>query len=930
MPVSVSTSPLVDVPAETRLAGLTLVTSGTNQFAALAFNGDAIVQQLDGSLDQPADAERLVALTDGLPIVSDAPRRSFDVLVRAGARTPVMWDVLELAALLAPACPSGGLDRAATFFGIVVEGGAGLMRQAQRAQMLFQLLVSLLDRVDTQTLLHASRLAASLDWPLRTLFAEVQHRRAISPLEIGALAEGTPMGAWVAQGAAGRRRQTNLPELDPPPLDPDEIARRLAPDADIAHALVGYEARGEQVHMAQLVAETLSSGGQLLLEAGTGTGKSLAYLLPAALRAIRTSRRVVVSTATTTLQDQLFQQDLPLVQTGLSGEPPLRATVLKGRANYLCLRRWQMLLHAGDLTSADRMLLLKTLFWLPHTSTGDRAELHLSPAEEESWGRLSAVTEACTPLRCAYHRIGVCFLARARRAAEESHIVIANHALLLSDLASRSRVLPDYDVLIVDEAHHLEDEATNQLGWRLGERELVNRLDRLWSPSIGGSGALTEALGLIGTSNGPRIPVELQPTVEQAGQAALELGSAIRRFFEGLARVMDDPELVGGGGDETQLRVTAAIRAGSRWQELEQVWAEATEHQQAVERAIVELTAELESLPGALDAARDLAAELSGHLDYWRDVRRRMNGCVHSPGPNYVYWVSAGSGRFRFAWLNAAPLEVASLLRDRLFAAPETTILVSATMAIGGSFDYVKQRLGLEDARAEALGSPFDYARAALLYVPNDLPDPTQAGYQASMERAIMDVVKRLRGRTLVLFTSRAHLRTTYQTLREPLAAQHITLLAQGIDESSRTRLLDAFRRGSRVVLFGTNAFWEGIDVVGEALSCVMVTRLPFAVPTDPIYAARAEQFDDPFSQYAVPQAVLRLKQGFGRLIRSRTDRGAVVILDRRLVTRFYGQVFVRSLPPCSVKQGPAARSGLEAEEWLTPATQLTLQVAPG
>src|SRR5439155_22813733 len=256
-------------------------------------------------------------------------------------------------------------DRAATFFGIVVEGGSGLVRHAQRAQMLFQLLIAVLDRVDTQTLLHAARLAVSLDWPLRALFAEVERRRALSPLETGPLAAGTPMGAWVAQGAPGRRRASVLPEVDPPPLDPDEIARRLAPDADIAHALAGYEARSEQVHMAQLVAETLSNGGQLLVEAGTGTGKSLAYLLPAALRAVKTSRRVVVSTATTTLQDQLFQQDLPLVQTGLRGEQRLRATVLKGRTNYLCLRRWQMLLHAGDLTSADRMLLLKTLFWLP-------------------------------------------------------------------------------------------------------------------------------------------------------------------------------------------------------------------------------------------------------------------------------------------------------------------------------------------------------------------------------------------------------------------------------------------------------------------------------------------------------------------------------------------------------------------------------------
>jgi DNA polymerase-3 subunit epsilon/ATP-dependent DNA helicase DinG len=642
---------------------------------------------------------------------------------------------------------------------------------------------------------------------------------------------------------------------------------------------------------------------------------------------VKNNRRVVVSTATTTLQDQLFEQDLPLVRAGLADERSLRATVLKGRGNYLCLRRWQTLLHAGDLTPADRMLLIKTLFWLPHTRTGDRAELHLSQAEEEAWQRVSAVTEACTPLRCTYHRIGVCFLARARRAAEESHIVIANHALLLSDVGSRSRVLPEYDVLIVDEAHHLEDEATQQLGWRLGERELLNRLERLWSPGGGGSGAIPEALGLIGSANGTLLPPALRPTLEDGEHAALQLGTAIRRFFDGLAHLLEDPDVPRAGGDDTALRVTAGLRAGTGWQELEHVWAAAVGHQQTVERAIVEVTAELESLPGAPDAARDLAAELGGHLDYWRDVRRRMNGCLHQPEPSVVHWISGG-GRFRTAWLNAAPIEVASLLRERLFSVPATSILVSATLSIGGSFDYVKRRLGLEDADAEALGSPFDYERAALLYVPNDLPDPTQSGYQNSIERAILETVTRLHGRTLVLFTSRAQLRATYQALRDPLAAQHITLLAQGIDESSRTRLLEAFRRGSRVALFGTNAFWEGIDVVGEALSCVMVTRLPFAVPTDPVYAARAEQFDDPFSQYAVPQAVLRLKQGFGRLIRSRADRGAVVVLDRRLVTRFYGQVFLRSLPRCSVKQGPSARTGQEAAEWLTPAMQLTLQVA--
>jgi DNA polymerase-3 subunit epsilon/ATP-dependent DNA helicase DinG len=294
-----------------------------------------------------------------------------------------------------------------------------------------------------------------------------------------------------------------------------------------------------------------------------------------------------------------------------------------------------------------------------------------------------------------------------------------------------------------------------------------------------------------------------------------------------------------------------------------------------------------------------------------------------------VHWISGG-GRFRSAWLNAAPIDVGGLLRERLFGATEASVLVSATLAIDGSFSYVKKRLGLEEASAHALGSPFDYARAALLYVPNDLPDPTQPGYQAVLERTILDVAVRLHGRTLVLFTSRAQLKTTHQALREQLGARGITLLAQGIDETSRTRLLESFRRGSRVVLFGTNAFWEGIDVVGDALSCVMVTRLPFAVPTDPVYAARAEQFDNPFAEYAVPQAVLRLKQGFGRLIRSRTDRGAVIVLDRRLVTRFYGQMFVRSLPPCSVKQGPSARAGVEAANWLAMPDfqQMVLEVA--
>jgi DNA polymerase-3 subunit epsilon/ATP-dependent DNA helicase DinG len=914
---------------DTCIRGLVLATTQQGRFVAATFLGATVITRMAGG---PGDAWQLADLADGVPVVTDSPERARELLGGAKLPKPLVWDVLELASLLVPACPRDSLERTVEFFGLAVEG-RGIERQARCVLMLFELLLATVDQLETQTLLHVCRLAAGLEWPLATLFSTALRGRELSALETGALAAGAPLGGWVAQGAVPKRRRSDTTETRPAPplLDPQEVAQRLAPAGPVAAALEEYEARPEQGRMAQLVAEALNAGGQLLVEAGTGTGKSLAYLVPAALRAVAGQQRVVVSTATTTLQDQLFEHDLPLAQSGASPDQPLRATVLKGRNNYLCLRRWQTLLQAADLSAADRALLIKTLFWLPRTATGDRAELHLSPAEEESWQRLAAVAEACTPLRCAYHRIGVCFLARARRSAEESHVVIANHALLLSDLVSRSRVLPEYDVLIVDEAHHLEDEATQQLGWRLGERELLNRVERVWTGGPAGSGAISEALGLITAGNGLRLTPELRPTLECGEAAVIQLNSVVRRLFDGLLRLLDDPDLLAGRDDDSTLRITAAVRAGSMWQELEQTWAEGARHALQMERTLAEVVAELEGLQTPSDAAHDLANELGGHIDYWREVRRRLQACVHQPGQGTVYWVSAG-GRVRTAWLNAAPIEVGGLLRDRLFEAPEATVLVSATLAIGGSFSYVKRRLGLEDAAAHALGSPFDYARAALLYVPNDLPDPTQPGYQGQLERTIFDVVTRLQGRTLVLFTSRAHLKTTYQALRDQLARKGITLLAQGIDASSRTRLLESFRRGSRVVLFGTNAFWEGIDVVGEALSCVMVTRLPFAVPSDPVYAARAEQFDNPFSEYAVPQAVLRLKQGFGRLIRSRTDRGAVIVLDRRIVTRFYGQVFLRSLPPCSVRQGPSARAGIEVADWLLTSEfqQMALQVAPG
>ncbi len=891
------------------LAGVALACAADGQWAAIPPGGD-----------WTQDADELKRRARGRAVLTDSPRNADALLVSLNLLPiPEVWNVLELAALVLPDCGGASLDHVGAYLGVEPPDDDGLAARARLINDVFEALVEHVEALGLPTLLTLNRLAIALDWPLRSLFRQLQQQYPESEVH-AALANATPIGGWIAQALPRRRKQAERQEPTPAPLDLDGLAAVYAADSRLAQALPHYEPRQEQIRMATIVAGTLNDGGQLLVEAGTGTGKGLAYLIPAALWAVQNGQRVVVSTSTTNLQDQLYEHDVPLVRAALGPEQPLKATVLKGRGNYLCLRRWQLLLHTEELGIEERTLLIKTLFWLPRTQTGDRAELRLTAGEEEVWERISAVTEVCTPTRCSYHRIGVCWLARARRAAEESHIVITNHALLLSDLVQRSQVLPDYDALVLDEAHHLEDEATAQMGWRLGERELINRLEALWSPGHGASGIVPQARAALLLGLGA-LPAELAAELQGGENSVVQLGFLLRGLFEGFVRVFEESQT----RDDATVRINAAIRAGSTWQSLETLWLDAQEQITAVEQLSGALIDDLRELGASHERAKELISELSGQIEYWRDVRRRLQRALQMPTPLALYWLSL-VGRQRTVQLNAAPLDVGELLRERLFSRTHASVLTSATLAIDGSFEYIKHRIGLEDADSAALGSSYDYARAALLYVPNDLPDPTQQGYQPLVERAIFDVVTRLRGRALVLFTSHAHLRQTYQALRDALLRERIIVLGQGIDESSRSRLLQAFRNSGRVVLFGTSAFWEGVDVIGDALSCVLVCRLPFSVPTDPIYAARAELFDEPFSQYAVPQAVLRLKQGFGRLIRGPEDRGAVVVLDRRLVTRPYGQTFLRSLPPATLKQGPLSRTSVEVQEWVNEAPlQLTL-----
>lgn len=864
-----------------------------------------------------AVAEQVRSFVGDLPIVGQSIQLDVEALRRAGLvlRNPLL-DTYELATLLLPRLPSYDLATIAGALGLEDGRPHRALPDALLAMRVFQALVARIEALDPDILMHVNRLAAP-GWPFRPLFAEAERRRTREYLR-ATLGGGEPPGRLspLPQPLAppARPRQPLTPNSGRTPLDVAQVTAALRAGGALAETLRGFEDRPEQQRMARAVAEAFNRGEHLLVEAGTGTGKSLAYLVPAVQFAVANNRRVVVSTNTINLQDQLFEKDLPDLRraTGLE----FKACVLKGRSNYLCLKRLYLLLRAEHLEPEERSLLIKVLLWLPQTETGDRAELRLVGREEEAWSKLSAQSEICTPPRCPYHRAGVCFLARARRAAEESHVVVVNHALLLSDIVTESKVLPDYQHLIVDEAHHLEDEATAQLGWRLTLRDLLVHCDELWEPSgVRATGLLPEAIGYLhGQTAAPAARAALVRLAESAERDVRETRETARALFGALERFVSGRTQRNEVGQPT-LRLTGAVRAQPAWSEVEQRLDDLLKRLDRIERHVYDLVEKLGEVAAHDELWEELVGRLAAQQLFWDVTRTNLAETIGAPSPKWVSW--AAGFRAEDLALHRAPVHVGELLAEALWRTKECVVLTSATLTTDGSFRYVRDRLGLERVRELALGSPFDYERAALVYVPTDLPEPNQPLYQRGVEEAIYAFALALEGRTLVLFTSHSQLRTTYDALRDRLSAARIVLLAQRLDGMSRARLLETFKAGNRTVLFGTASFWEGIDVVGEALSGLVITRLPFAVPTDPVYEARSEQFDDPFNQYAVPQAILRFKQGFGRLIRSRTDRGVLLVLDRRLISKGYGAAFRRSLPKCTVEQGPIAAAARRAAEWL-------------
>jgi len=820
-------------------------------------------------------------------------------------------DTYEIASVLLPSAGRYNLGSLGQALNILLPASHRALDDARVTSAVYRSLYEIGMQLPIQLLAEIVRLGEGIDWPGYQAFYDMLRARSKETISARQVRQG--YAGPIFDGYSSKDYTTLTPNPQQVLLDPDEVASALEIGGIFSHHFPNYEYRPQQIEMLRSVTKSLSEGRHLLVEAGTGTGKSMAYLLPAALWALKNGLRVVISTNTINLQDQLINKDIPDLRAAMGIN--LSAAVMKGRSNYLCPRRLENMRRRGPDNADELRVLCKVLVWLQFTSSGDRNEINLNgPIERDIWVRLSAEDEGCTTENCL-KRGGICPFYRARQAALSAHILVVNHALLLADVATGNRVLPDYNYVIIDEAHHLEEATTNALSFRVTQSMIDRTVRDLGSPN---SGALGKILILIEGNLAPSDYAALNQYIQQITDLAFQFQTKSQAFFTSIDEfLLEQREGAEIGMYAHQERILPATRTQPAWADVEAAWEEC----ETSLRPLVELLTKLiqalgdirEDLPEEED---DIITGLGSLYLRLKEMQTNLDGMVFEPRPDAIYWVEI-SPNARQLSLNSAPLHIGPLMQKYLWNEKSSVILTSATLTAAGEFNYLKGRLSADEAYELAVGSPFDFESSVLLYIANDIPEPSdRTGHQRAIEQGILKLCLATGGKALVLFTSYDQLKRTSHSISPFLARNNIRVYEQGEGASANT-LLESFRADDHAVLFGTRAFWEGVDVPGEALSVLIIVKLPFDVPSDPIVAARAETFDDPFSEYSLPEAILRFRQGFGRLIRTQSDRGVVAIFDRRVMTKRYGRLFTDSLPTCTTRVGPVSELPQLAVKWL-------------
>ncbi len=940
------TSTIVALDIET--TGLDPESDGITEIGAVRFKGERIEDEWHSLINPgqriPAHITRLTGITDAMvrnaptihevlddlaafvgdfPVLGHNVRFDLSFLRKHGIlRENEALDTYEMAAVLVPNAGRYQLGALAQTLKIALPATHRALDDARVTQKVFTRLYDAALILPIEVLAEIVRLGDDVEnWLGYGLFSEALRARSKEVIPAREARRGF-FGPLLEQGMP-RDIPPLAPIEEPAPLQVEEVASILEYGGEFSKYFEQFEQRPEQLEMLRAVTRALSESQHLMVEAGTGVGKSFAYLIPAALWSMQNGLRVVISTNTINLQDQLINKDIPDLQEALDID--LFATVLKGRGNYLCPRRMEALRKRGPETPEEMRVLAKVLVWLYQGGSGDRVDINLNgPREREAWSRLSAADDGCTADNCLKHTGGACPFYRARQASQSAHLIIVNHALLLADVATGSRVLPEYEYLIIDEGHHLESASTNALSFRATQMDFIRLLREVGSYRSGSSrfsGILGRLLSLLHDSVSPSEYAAYNHLVERASDHAFQMESQAREFFETIDHFLfEQREGQPVGPYAQQVRILPGTRVQPAWLEVEVSWENAHHTAAALLDKLEQIAKAMADLSGTDSGEIDLLEEtyhdVTNVYNRLKEMIESVEALVFDPKPDGIYWAEIRSSG-RGVTLQAAPLHIGPLVQKHLWHEKLSIILTSATLTTAGEFDYLRGRLYAEDANELALGSPFDYENSTLLYIPNNIPEPgDRNGHQRAVEGGLIHLCKTTGGRALVLFTSYAQLQRTSQAIAPALADQGIIVFEQGEGASAHS-LLESFREAERAVLLGTRAFWEGVDIPGQDLSVLVIVKLPFAVPSDPIVASRAETFEEPFYQYNVPEAILEFRQGFGRLIRTEFDRGVAVILDRRVLTKRYGRLFIDSLPQCTQRVGPLQNLPGEAARWL-------------
>jgi DNA polymerase III epsilon subunit family exonuclease len=866
----------------------------------------------------------------------------------SGRFSAEILDSLELARVLLPESPGHSLGRLADALGL--EHGR-LHRAAADAELggrLWAALLAALGKLPLPVLTEVCWMLGPTIHPLRELFLGAE-RGAVKNLD------GEPEYASLFKSAPAGPRDFPEPG-DPPEVDPEGLAAELSETGAVAAALPDYEPRPEQEEMCRKVVEVLADGRHLVVEAGTGVGKSLAYLLPAAAWSESGARKVVISTNTKNLQSQLFDKDIPLLERALGRS--LGAALLKGRRNYLCLRKLLYLLReaGSELDDLGRGALVPVLVWAPRTGSGDVSECSplFLPEARGLVDKLTTDGPDCMGRACPQRR--KCFLWAARARAREAGIIVVNHSLVFAELGENT-VLPPYAEVVFDEAHNLENAATRHMSIHVWPGRFYRVLNRLFKfrrggrgrrrrgdPSeMAGTGLLPSLFEQVGKARGKAAEGFLAGLEDEAGESSSGVVAcidALSTYSAALAGLWAETRY------RDKLRYSADSRRGDLWAPVFAAEKELVAALSALYTRLERISRSLLESPDAekLPRAAELGSDIAGVVESLRELIDDIEFTAVADDGRYVYWAEMGGRGGDQPELWAAPLEVAPMLAAKVFAQKRSCVLCSATMTVARRFDYLVSRLGLDrtdgvlgsgsgvpeeeseplsgtrNPRARRslgedgepgtrsvetllLGTPFDFETQSRVLVPGWLPEPgnAESGRNSSeLARMLAALFPATRGRAMVLFTSYGALDEVYRDLKPELEPRGLSVLAQGRD-GSRESLLAALHEEENVVLLATSSFWEGVDVRGSALSCLVIARLPFQVWTEPLFKARSELVESrgmsSFMNYSVPEAVLRFRQGFGRLIRSKTDRGIAVLADRRLVSKRYGRAFLASLP---------------------------------